>query len=44
MESLLKHPNTFHKVCTEVLNEHPVDKKNYICENNKLFMNKILPQ
>ena len=42
MESFVKDPNCFYKVCTEVLDQHAPRKKKYVCGNNKQFMNKAL--
>ena len=41
MGSLLKDPNGFHKVCTEVLTQLATHKKKHIHENNKLLIKKV---
>ena len=42
MESFVKGPGCFYKVCTEVRNQHAPRKKKYVRGNNKRFMNKAL--
>ena len=39
-EHLLNDPDSFYKVCAEVLNRHAPQKKIYVRVNNKPFMNK----
>ena len=41
-ESFVKDPDSFYKVCNEVLNQHFSRNKKYIRGNNKPFMNKAL--
>ena len=42
MKHLIKDPNNFYKVCTEVLNQCSPNEKKQIRGNNKLLMNKVL--
>ena len=42
MESFVKDPDCFYKVCTEVLNQHALRIKKSLRGNNKRFMKKAL--
>ena len=42
MESFVKDPDCFYKVCTEVFNQYAPRKKKYVHRNNKPFTNKAL--
>ena len=41
-ESIVKDPDCFYKVCTEVVSQHAPRKKKYVRGNNQPFMNKAL--
>ena len=41
MESLLKHPNSFNRICTEIVIQHAPCKKKYNRGKSKPFMSKL---